>query len=375
MKNNYKLINPEMVTLARESRGITQPELAQKLQVNQGWISRVEGGLRNIQPEHLEQLATVLNYPTEFFFQREKIYGLGINSYFHRKKQSLSGRTLRQIHASLYIRTMHIITLLRGVDIGESQIKSISVDDFGGDAAEVARLLRASWKLPHGPIHNVVSIIEDMGGLVIPLNFGTNEIDAIYHNTPESPPLFFVNVFSPTDRLRFTLCHELGHAIIHSDAFDPLAIEQQAHNFAAEFLMPENDILTDLTELSLERLMVLKQYWKVSMSALLKRAGDIEAITPMRSQQLWKQMSKAGLRKHEPAELNLPYEEPNILKQIVDVYFEEMDYTPLEFANLLKLELLEAKQSYIEPYVSIRDKETKRAIREVKRILRDNSKN
>lgn len=375
MQNNYKLINPEMVTLARESRGITQPELAQKMQVNQGWISRVEGGLRNIQPEHLEQLAAVLNYPKEFFIQREKIYGLGINSYFHRKKQSLSGRTLRQIHASIYIRAMHIVKLLRGVDIGESQIKSINVDDFGGDAGEVARLLRASWKLPHGPVHNIVSTIEDMGGIIIPFDFGTSEIDAIYHNTPESPPLFFVNVFSPTDRLRFTLCHELGHAIIHSDTFDPIAIEQQAHSFAAEFLMPKSDILTELTELSLERLMVLKQYWKVSMSALLKRAGDIEAITPMRSQQLWKQMSKAGFRKHEPPELNLPYEEPNILKRIVDVYFKEMDYTPLEFAKLIKLEPVEAKQSYIEPYVSIKDKETKRAITEVKRILRANSKN
>jgi Zn-dependent peptidase ImmA (M78 family)/transcriptional regulator with XRE-family HTH domain len=375
MGNNLKPINPEMVTLARESRGITQPELAQKLQVNQGWISRVEGGLRTIQPELLTQLANVLDYPKEFFFQREKIYGLGINSYFHRKKQSLSGRTLRQIHASIYIRTMHIIRLLRGVDIEESQIKSINVDDFGGDAEEVARLVRASWKLPHGPIQNVIATIENMGGIIVPIDFGTNEIDAIYHNTPESPPLFFVNAFSPTDRLRFTLCHELGHAVIHSDSFDPITLEQQASNFAAEFMMPKNDIFSDLTDLSLERLMVLKQYWKVSMSALLKRAGDINAITPMRSQQLWKQMSKAGFRKHEPPELNLPYEEPNIIKQIIDVYFEEMDYAPLEFAKLITLNPVEAKKLYIEPYVSIKDKETKNALIEVQRMLRDNSKN
>jgi Zn-dependent peptidase ImmA (M78 family) len=121
--------------------------------------------------------------------------------------------------------------------------------------------------------------------------------------------------------------------------------------------------------------MVLKQYWKVSMSALLKRAGDINAITPMRSQQLWKQMSKAGFRKHEPPELNLPYEEPNIIKQIIDVYFEEMDYAPLEFAKLITLNPVEAKKLYIEPYVSIKDKETKNALIEVQRMLRDNSKN
>jgi len=371
MAKNYRKINPEMISLARESRGISQPELAKKMEVNQGWISRVEGGLRSIQPEQLEKLADVLSYPIEFFKQKETIYGLGINTYFHRKKQSISNRSLKRIHACIAIRTMHITKLLKGVDIEETtKFFPFNVDDFDGDAGEVARLARLNWNMKHGPVHNVVAVIENAGGIVIPFDFGTNEIDAIYHRTPETPPLFFINCYSPSDRLRFTLCHELGHAIMHCDTFDPVMIEQQAHGFAAEFLMPKSDIYDYLKDITLEKLMILKQYWKVSMAALLKRAGDIGAITPARSQQLWKQMSKAGFRKSEPVELNLPYETPSTLKQITDFYFEELDYNLPEFSKLIALKPEEAKPVYIGTGAYI-DRENKAAIKEVERMLKN----
>ncbi|MFC1592697.1 helix-turn-helix domain-containing protein [Candidatus Omnitrophota bacterium] len=372
MARNYRKVNYEMITLARDSRGISQPELAKKMGVNQGWLSRIEGGLRTIQSEQLDKLADTLDYPIEFFTQKETIYGLGINTYFHRKKQSISSRALKRIHASISIRTMHITKLLRGVDFEETaKFVPFDVDDFDGDAGEVARLVRINWKLNHGPIKNVIEAIENAGGIVIPFDFGTKEIDAIYHRIPEIPPLFFINRYSSSDRLRFTLCHELGHAIMHSNTFDPIMIEQQAHEFAAEFLMPKRDIYDYLKDLSIEKLIILKQYWKVSMAALLKRAGDIGAITPAKSRQLWKQMSKAGFRKLEPPELNPPNETPTILKEIIEVYFDELDYNISDFSRLIALTPKEAELIYVGGKTPI-DRESKNALKEAERILRDN---
>lgn len=371
MAKDYRKINHEMLTLARDSRGISQPELAKKMGVNQGWISRVEGGLRTIQPEQLEKLAEILHYPVEFFTQKDTIYGLGINAYFHRKKQNVSSKSIKTIHASIYIRTLHIAKLLRGVDIeGVNNIIPFNIDDFDGDAEEIARLVRINWKMRNGPVHNVVSEIENAGGIVIPFDFGKNEIDAVYHCTPDTPPLFYINRFSPTDRLRMTLSHELGHAILHSDNIDPELIEKQAYQFAAEFLMPKRDIYEYLRDLTLDKLMILKQYWKVSMAALLKRAGDIGAITPIRSQQLWKQMSKSGFRKSEPAELNLPFETPTTLEQIVGVYLDDMDYTLKDFSRLLPLYQDEAEAIYIGAKNKYKDKERQDAIKEAERILK-----
>ena len=57
----------------------------------------------------------------------------------------------------------------------------------------------------------------------------------------------------PNDRKRFTICHEWGHQIMHLPyrydfemyqrlKSDPDALEKEADVFAAEFLMPENDV-------------------------------------------------------------------------------------------------------------------------------------
>ena len=37
--------SPEMLTVARESRGYSQTELARRLQVTQGYISKLEAGV------------------------------------------------------------------------------------------------------------------------------------------------------------------------------------------------------------------------------------------------------------------------------------------------------------------------------------------
>ena len=151
-------------------------------------------------------------------------------------------------------------------------------------------------------------------GIVIPFDFETNSIDAVSHWPPGVPPLFFVNKFIPTDRMRFTLCHELGHIIMHQKTPNP-EIERQANEFASELLMPERDIRPYLVDISIDKLASLKPYWKVSMSALLKRSVDLNVITQRHGRTLWMQISQAGYKVREPIELDLPNESPTLLKK------------------------------------------------------------
>ena len=64
-------------------------------------------------------------------------------------------------------------------------------------------------------------------------------------------PVMMVNDRAPTDRLRLTLAHELGHVCLHSDQLggDP---EDEANAFAAEFLMHGDLIRSELRNLSPE---------------------------------------------------------------------------------------------------------------------------
>ena len=86
MGSKERLINHEMVILARESRGLTQNELAKRLHITQSALSRVEGGLRGVTELSLTNLSKVLGYPISFFTQQRPIYGVGLVEVFHRKR-------------------------------------------------------------------------------------------------------------------------------------------------------------------------------------------------------------------------------------------------------------------------------------------------
>jgi len=185
------------------------------------------------------------------------------------------------------------------------------------------------------------------------------------------PPVFFINAFSPMDRLRFTLCHELGHVIMHR-SIDP-DMERQADEFAAEFLMPARDIKPYLVDISLAKLADLKRYWKVSMAALLKRATDLEVITPRKARSLWVELGKAGYRKREPVELDLPRESPSLLNEIIQAYTDDMEYSVSELALMLNLIDKETIEIYFDSEKIIEERkhkaERRAAIKEVKRLL------
>ena len=182
--------------------------------------------------------------------------------------------------------------------------------------------------------------------MVIPFNFYTQKIDAMSVVFPDTPPLFFINEACPKSRLRFTLCHELGHIIMHQNSLNP-DIEMQADQFASEFLLPSAELKPYLQhDVTLSKLADLKRYWKVSMQAILMKAKDLNCITPNQSNSLWIQMSKNGYRRHEPLEDEIPSETPSLLNEIIDTYKKDLNYTIHEFSKLICLNESEAKTAY-----------------------------
>src|SRR3990172_4655589 len=117
MDNKERPVNQEMVTLARESRGFTQKELAKHLGITQGALSRIESGLLGLDRSSLNKMSNVLKYPTGFFTQKRPVYGLGLVEVFHRKRQSISIRALDKVYSLIDIRTTEISKMLKGVEL------------------------------------------------------------------------------------------------------------------------------------------------------------------------------------------------------------------------------------------------------------------
>jgi transcriptional regulator with XRE-family HTH domain len=102
-----KLPNPEMISLARESRGLTQGALAAAVGVSQGKVSKYESGMLAVPETELDRIAHHLGYPKAFFSQEDTIHGAGSSCLYHRKRQSMPVRELRLIQAKVNVVRIH----------------------------------------------------------------------------------------------------------------------------------------------------------------------------------------------------------------------------------------------------------------------------
>ena len=331
MASNDRRFNPEMLTLARQVRELTQEDLAKAIGVSQARISKIEHGLAPAD-DLVDALAKELDYPREFFFQEGHNYGLPVRH--HRKRASLGQRALDRIHAAINIRALQLRELLKAAAVdSDLELRRIDVDTFDGAIEEVARAVRSFWRLPRGPIANLMGLLERAGIVLIPMDFDDPEIDAVAQVVPGLPPMIFFSTHAPMDRLRFTLAHELGHLIMH--ALPTPAMEKEANRFAAEFLMPAADIVHQLTRVTLPLLATLKAVWKVSMAALLERARMLQTITQRQYIRLRSELSRQGYLRREPAELDIAPERPALLQAIVAFHVQQLGYGLRELATVV----------------------------------------
>jgi Zn-dependent peptidase ImmA (M78 family)/transcriptional regulator with XRE-family HTH domain len=337
-------MNPNMLVLARESRGVTQFQLAGQLGISQANVSKLEAGLLAVDAELLGRIARALKYPVRFFSQPDPVFGYGSSCLYHRKRQSLPVHDLRRITAELNVLRIGVSRLLQGVEVESAhRFPRMDLADFEDSPEYIAQLIRGAWALPSGPVQNLTRAIENAGGIVVRCSFGTTKLDAISQWVPGMPPLFFVNAEIPTDRFRFSLAHELGHVVMHQIPTNDL--ETEADRFASEILMPAKEIAPHLSPLSIQKLAQMKPYWKTSMAALAKRAHDLGKISPRHYRTLFTQMGTLGLRIQEP--VPLPPEEPELLMRIIDVHRKQQAYSIEELSDLVAVYEPEFRSRYL----------------------------
>ena len=176
---------------------------------------------------------------------------------------------------------------------------------------------------------------------------GMDKFDGLTMFTQKQIPVIWLNKNMPNDRKRYSLSHELGHLVMHlrSEDFDKAeeTKEQEANEFASEFLMPESQCKLDLFGLKYKDLGLRKQYWKVSKAALIHRAQELNCIPAQTAQYLYIQLGRSGERKNES--VNVSIDEPQILKKMTDLHVTELKYTMEELSDIVGLGVQEIKSS------------------------------
>lgn len=343
-----KTVNSGMVLLARESRGFTQQELAGIVDTSKAQLSRIENGDADISDGLLAAIADATGYPPSFFYQDGEL--LPLNLAF-RKRLKVPAKVIAAIEAQVNIMRLQMETLITTMEIATPVLPVIDVTDKMRPA-EIALKVRQAWKIKTPVIEDLVQLLEEKGILINSFDFGTTRVDSNIILTRSKFPLIFLNATLQGDRQRFSLAYELGQLVMHSYCKVPYDrdIVHEANEFAASFLMPESLIRKDLERgITLPLLGDLKRKWKVSMISLLYRADDLGLLTPNQKKYMVQQFNEKRIRRREPAELDVPAEEPQLVRQLLKKCSSRFDLPLQGMAALLCMQESEYMELYEEP--------------------------
>ncbi|WP_336794247.1 XRE family transcriptional regulator [Gordonia malaquae] len=324
----------DVIITARRAAGLTQEELAGRTGITQAALSRYEHGQREPDPATLAALAKALDLSAEFMTHSFGMRGALAADAHMRRQKSAKVSDWRRVEAHLNLLRMRSAYLLKRVGMRpENHIPTF--DPIDTDPATAARLVRAQWKMPIGPVYNVTAWLESAGILVVESDFGTQRIDGMSQWAADYP-VIVVNERLPTPRKRLTLAHELGHLVLHSE-FPTETVEADANEFAAEFLMPETAIRPELTALKPAKLRAMKRVWGVSMQAIFERAFRMGLATPQERASFYRSMNAKGWKANEPDDDVVPPEHPRLAASIGDALVDRGGLSRREVATMCGL--------------------------------------
>lgn len=324
-------LNPQMLRMARDSRGLAQWELAEVAGVARGTIAMLELGAKSADDAMVRRIAEALRYPPSFFSLEERYLGLGTSVAAFRKQSGTCRKQALRLQAEVNLRRIHAKALLRDAPLQKKHFfPRVDGAELTPAPEDAAAMVRARWNLPAGPIRDLVGAIEAAGGIVFRFPFGTTQIDSIGQWPDGCPPLFFLNAQVPGERARISLAHELGHVVLRHNMSE--AIEAEADRFAAALLMPEIDITPQLHDMSFHKALALKPDWRVTMAALMQRACDLGCMSHQDFRRLFTRFTKLGYRQVEPEPI--APEEPELIARLLAAHLSAVDSASGQIAGM-----------------------------------------
>ncbi len=177
--------------------------------------------------------------------------------------------------------------------------------------ADAANLCRTKLGLKTDePIHDICGLLEHTGVKVLSVPMASDGFFGLSVFDPDGGPAVVVNVWDriSVERRIFSAAHELGHLMLHADAYDVTQVgenkeeEGDADLFAGHFLMPDEGFRKEWNEASglhwIDRLFKVKRIFRVSYKTVLFRLIEHDVVDSsiwMRFHQAYKQKFNRSL--------------------------------------------------------------------------------
>ena len=323
------MIHGERVRHARELAGKTQTALAGAVHVSQPAIAQIESNSMQPSEAVLAAIARETGFPPAFF-AREPHRDFSYGSLLFRSHKT---GTMRDEKRAIRIgQTVDELFLAFSQRLDPVRVNLTRLDRKEHTLEEAARLVRSALGVPLGePVGRLLRAAERSGVVVYstPIELEKQQAFSLWAGPRLDRPVIAFVRGQPGDRLRWSLSHELGHLVLHPAPVAGVDIEKEAHQFAAEFLLPAETFKQEVPgPVTLTTLMKLKSRWQVAMQALVMRCRDLAIVTERQARYLFQQISTRGWRKSEPVEIAA--ERPRVLRQMAEMlYGAPIDYRRL----------------------------------------------
>jgi len=322
------------LTVARRLRRQTKSSLAREVGVSPSAIAQYENvDGPNPTQSVLNKICLALGLPREFFGLSRPLALLPASEAHFRSLRSTSAAAREQALAYGEL-SLELVNLINEyVDLPHVNIPELSLPQELADdvIARAASEVREAWGVAPGPIPSVVQLLEAHGIVTLRLPRDTDPaVDAFSTNAGRRPLVFLSKAKDDKARSRFDAAHELGHIVLHPDT-EPGSklVEKQAHLFAAEFLMPRDEILDQLPRrIDWPTFHALKKHWGVSLRALVFRAHALGKLSDASYRRANQQLSMWGLPEPNPLGLS---ESP----QLLGMARELMTHNGIDFDGVL----------------------------------------
>jgi Zn-dependent peptidase ImmA (M78 family)/transcriptional regulator with XRE-family HTH domain len=320
---------------AREARGMTNGTLAELIGVSPTAISQYEKGLVSPRPETMTKLVERLNLPHSFFTRLPAAQANEVLFWRSLSSATQSARTkarrrfgwLKQIVAYLREYLDFPTVRLPRVDL-PANILELS----GNQIESIAQECRAFWGLGSGPIADFILCLENNGVIVSRGALEAEKLDAFSEMANDGTPYIFLTADKQSAvRSRLDAAHEVGHLILHRNIEEKQfnnpkiykQLEDQAFRFGSAFLLPEKAFTSELWSPTLDAFRSLKERWRVSIGAMIKRCEELEMITEQETKRLFINYNRREWRIREPFDDTLIAEQPRLLRRSFELLISE----------------------------------------------------
>ncbi len=328
--------NGDRLAEARQARGMTGVALAEVIGVTPQSVSQYEKGKQTPRADVLEAISAHLNVPLSYFMRPSA--ALDDAPIFWRCRSTAS--SIARQRAEIRLRWVKdILAYLAGfLDFPPVELPKLSAPDsfreIDTDCLETAALeLRKQWGIGNGPMPDLLLEIENHGIVVSRINMGAEKQDGFSQlaRADGIPFIVLSRDKASAVRQRFDAAHELAHILLHRNvenkrlntAADNKVIEDQAHYFANALLLPAEQFVQELWAPTLDAMVALKDRWKVSVGAMIKRCEALDLVDSDQAQRLWINYNRRGWRKEEPLDGKIEKERPRLLRRSVELLLSE----------------------------------------------------